>query len=170
MRRPQWPPPGVRVALVALVALVGVALLRATVVVPLRVESASMLPTYGTGDVVITSRVSPALADLDRGDLVVFRSPDDRRRTLKRVVGLPGDVLVIRDSLLYVNGAPVAEPYVDHAMIDGYYSATFRVPAGRVFVLGDNRGNSVDSRDYGAVPAGDLLGRVILKAWPGGGR
>jgi len=154
-------------ALAALVLLVGgVALLRATVAFPARVDSASMMPTYSAGDVVLVSRTPPRLDDLRHGDLVVFVSPQDGDRTLKRVVGLPGDVLVILDSRLHVNNTAVEEPYVDHAMIEGYYSRTFTVPKGSVFVLGDNRGNSVDSRDYGAVSLDTLTGRVLLTVWP----
>lgn len=154
-------------ALVVLVLLVGaVALIRATVVFPVRIDSASMTPTYSPGDVVLVSRTPPSLDDLRHGDLVVFASPQDGRRTLKRVVGLPGDVLVILDSRLHVNEKPVKEPYVDHAMIAGYYSRTFTVPDQSVFVLGDNRGNSVDSRDYGSVALDELVGRVLLRMWP----
>jgi len=152
-----------------MVLLVAVWLVRAVVVVPVRVDSASMEPTLQHGDVVMVSRRPPRVADLARGDLVVFRWHATGPRTLKRVVGLAGDVLVVRDAVLYVNEEPVAEPYVQHALIDGYYSATFTVPEGRVFLLGDNRGNSIDSRDYGPVGASDLLGRVLLRIWPLGG-
>lgn len=152
--------------LVAVAVLAALLLVRTTLVAPVRVASASMLPTYAAGDVVLVSRRPPDLPDLDRGDLVTFRSPADGRSTLKRVVGLPGDRLVILDSRLFVNGRRVAEPQVDHRLIDGYYSRTYTVPTGTVFVLGDNRGNSVDSRDYGAVPADELLGRVLLAVRP----
>jgi signal peptidase I len=152
--------------LVGLALLGAVVLLRATVVAPVRVASASMLPTYAAGDVVLVSHRPPSLSDLDRGDLVTFRSPEDGHDALKRVIGLPGDSLVILDSELHVNGRPLSEPYVDHRLIDGYYSRTYRVPAGTVFVLGDNRGNSVDSRDYGPIPADALLGRAVFRLWP----
>lgn len=164
----RWRRPGRRaVALTVLLAIVGtVALVRATVAFPVRIDSASMAPTYAAGDIVLVSRTAPHLDDLHRGDLVVFANPQDGRRTLKRVVGLPGDVLVILDSRLHVNDEPLDEPYVDHTMIDGYYSRTFTVPVDSAFVLGDNRGNSVDSRDYGSVPLDDLSGRVLLRVWP----
>lgn len=149
-----------------LVLAAGVALLRATVVVPVRIESASMAPTYAAGDVVLVSRAVPSPGDLTFGDLVVFRDPTDGRRALKRVIGLPGEELVILDGLLHVDGEVVIEPWVDPALVDGYYSRTFVVPVDHVFVLGDNRGNSVDSRDYGAVPAEDLLGTVWGRVWP----
>jgi signal peptidase I len=150
-----------------LVLVVGVLLLvRATVATPVRVSSASMEPTLDVGNVVLVSQQAPQLGDLDRGDLVTFTSPEDGRRTVKRVIGLPGDSVVIKDSVLFVNDRAVDEPYVDHALIDAYYSRTYTVPEETVFLLGDNRGNSVDSRDYGAVPVEDLLGRVLVRLWP----
>jgi signal peptidase I len=141
-------------------------LLRTTLVVPLRVSSASMSPAFEAGDVVLVSKSAPDVALLRRGDLVVFRSPEDREPALKRVVGLPGESVVILDSVLHVDGRPVSEPYVDHPMIDGYYSRTYRVPAGMVFVMGDNRGNSIDSRDYGPIGQDELLGAVWFRVWP----
>lgn len=152
--------------LAGLVLLAALVLVRATLAAPVRVASASMLPTYAVGDVVLVSRRPPSLSDINRGDLVTFRSPENGRSALKRVIGLPGDSLVIKDAELYVNGHTVAEPYVDHELIDGYYSRTYRVPAGTVFVLGDNRGNSVDSRDYGPISADALLGRAVFRLWP----
>lgn len=151
----------------ALLVLVGVIwLVRATVVAPVLVDSASMEPTFSHGDVVLVSQRPPEVTDLGRGDLVVFRGPEDGLRTLKRVIGVGGDVLVVLDGVLIVNGEPVSEPYVDHDLVDGYYSRTFTVPTGSVFVLGDNRGNSVDSRDYGPVDGSELLGRVLFRVWP----
>src|SRR5262245_11280047 len=150
------PPRRWLVALFILLMVCAAVVFRATVATPVRISSSSMLPTLAGGDVVLVSKDAPALDDLRRGDLVAFWSPEDGQRTIKRVIGLPGDSLVIRDSRLFVNGRAVAEPYVDHAAIDGYYSRTYDVPAGTVFVLGDNRGNSIDSRDYGPVGADAL--------------
>ncbi len=159
--------PALARGVVLLLVLVGaLGLVRATLVVPVRVDSASMEPTFAPGDVVLVSQRAPAVKDVGHGDLVVFRSPEDGRRTVKRVVGVGGDVLVLLDGVLTVNGAPVSEPYVDPDLVDGYYSATFTVPDGGVFVLGDNRTNSIDSRDYGPIDGSDLLGRVLLRTWP----
>lgn len=121
-----------RTSTLLLVGVVGaVALLRSTVAFPVRVASSSMQPTFSAGDVVLVSRGRPELAGLRRGDVVTFRPPDHGRRALKRVVGLPGDTLVVLDGRLLVDGVAVHEPYVDHALVDGYHSAAFRVPAGR---------------------------------------
>lgn len=155
-----------RTATVVLVVLVlAVALVRVTLVAPVRIASASMSPTLDRGDVVLVSRRRPVLAALHRGDIVVVRVPGRRQHALKRLVGLPGESLVVLDGRLVVDGAVVREPYVDHARVDGYFSATFDVPLEAVFVMGDNRGNSVDSRDYGPVPARDVVGRMLRRLW-----
>ena len=154
------------VALALTVGLVGG--VRAGVAAPVRVTSSSMLPTLAPGDVVLVGEAGLSPGDLVHGDLVTFLSPQDGERGLKRVVGLPGDRVVIKDAVLHVNDRPVAEPYVDHQLIDAYYSRTFTVPPGSFFVLGDHRGNSTDSRDYGPVPDAALQGRVLAVLWPPG--
>jgi signal peptidase I len=158
-----------RALVAAAIAAVGAtALLRAFVLLPVTVESASMTPTLRAGDVVLSTRMAPDADDLERGDLVAFRSPEDGERAVKRVIGLPGEEIVVLDGELHVDGGVVAESYVDPAGVDGYYSRTFVVPDGTVFVMGDNRGNSIDSRDYGAVPGNALEGRVVVRLWPWG--
>ena len=153
------------VLLLAAAVLVATVVVRLTIVGAVRIESSSMSPTLERGDVVLVSKRAPQPDALGRGDLVVFRMPDGHR-AIKRVVALPGDTIVILDGQLHVNDRLVRESYVDHATIDGYYSRTWRVPPGSVFMLGDNRANSIDSRDYGPVAVDDLLGRVIVTLWP----
>ncbi|GAA1479098.1 signal peptidase I [Nocardioides aestuarii] len=149
-------------------ALAAGLVVRAHVVVPLTVGSSSMEPALSSGDTVLVTRWAPDAADLERGDLVVFVDPVERHRTLKRVVGLPGEELVILDGVLHVDGRAVREPWLPDEALDGYFSRTFEIPPGRVFVLGDNRGNSIDSRDYGSIGAVDLTGRVLARVWPPG--
>lgn len=160
-------PRGVVPLLVFVALAVGVAV-RLTWLVPLTVSSASMVPAVGPGDRVLVTRWAPDPADLARGDLVTFVDPAEGELTLKRVVGLPGEQVVVLDGVLHVDGRAVAEPWVRAADVDGYYTRTFRVPAGQVFVMGDNRGNSVDSRDYGAIGPEELRGTVVLRVWPPG--
>ena len=145
-----------------LLVVAAVVLVRTFVVTPVRVSSASMAPTLTEGEVVLVSRWTPDPDRLERGDLVVFDDPRTGHRTIKRVVGLPGEEVVVLDGVLHVDGVPVTEPWVDPPSVEGYYTRAFLVPSAHVFVLGDNRGNSVDSRDYGALGAEDLCGRVLV--------
>ena len=158
--------PWSRAAVAGLVVVGLVLVLRTTVVGPLRVDSASMEPTLRAGDVVLVTRWGPDPEELQRGNLVVFEDPGQQRLALKRVVGLPHESVVVRDGVLFVDDERVREPWVDHALIDGYYSRTYRVPPGSVFVMGDNRGNWVDFRDYGSIGSAELRGTMVMRLWP----
>lgn len=147
----------------ALLAAVGLAvLLRVEVVEPVRVPSGSMAPTVRAGDHVLIEKVSRHLGAPERGELVAFRQPGSGALTLKRVAAVAGDEVGVEDGRLVVNGRPVAESYVDYSRVDGEYFGPVAVPAGNVFVLGDNRGDSVDSRRFGPVPLASLVGTVLL--------
>lgn len=135
--------------------------LRLWVVEPLTVASDSMEPTVGQGSTVLVSRWQPAADSTGTGQLVVFRSPDDGHSVLKRVVAVGGQTVAIRDGVLYVDDVVVREPYVDPRQVDGTFFGSMRVPVGHVFVLGDNRAVSVDSRDFGAVPVDSIIGSVL---------
>lgn len=149
----------VTVALAVAVVLAA-ATVRATLVVPVRVAGDSMEPSVGHGAVVWVWRPHRTPADLDRGDLVVFRDPTGAL-ALKRVVGLPRERVSVLDAVVHVDGRALDEPYADLEGVDGLYTAEVEVPVGHVFLLGDNRGPSVDSLTYGTVPTERLLGRVL---------
>lgn len=146
-----------------LAALAGTAaavlLVRWLVLAPYGVRSDSMRPTVRAGEVVLVDKVTHRVRGLHRGDLIVFRQLDEA--VLKRVVALPGDTVAIRDAVLLLNGRPVREPYVDQRTVDGTYSPRVTVPPGSVFVLGDDRERSIDSRHYGPVRVGQVTGRVL---------
>jgi signal peptidase I len=141
-------------------------LARGVLAEPFRIDSGSMLPTLRAGDRVLVDKRAYRGALPRRGDLVVFHAPRTGDVTLKRAVGLPGDTVAIEDGVLVVNGRRQTEPYADPDAIDSVYFGPERVPAHAVFVLGDNRADSVDSRDYGAVARDDLMGRVRVRLWP----
>lgn len=147
--------------------LLTVLVVRAEVAAPTRVASHSMDPTITQGRVVLIDKVSWRLRGLDRGQFVEFRGFHDQPM-LKRVVGLAGDVVEMRDARLYVNDQRVREPYVDHSRIDGEYFGPVRVPVGQLFVLGDNRGRSIDSRSFGPVDESAVIGTAVLGIWPVG--
>ena len=154
-----------------------------------RVEGSSMVPTLEEGEYVLVNklvylRVDPRdLAALvpfwqadgqeavfpfhspQRGDVVIFRFPRDNSRDfVKRVIGLPGDLVEIRKGQVFLNGQRLDEPYIvrpDHRSYEPY-----RIPPDSYYVLGDNRPASNDSRDWEAVPAGNLVGRAWASFWP----
>ncbi|NUQ31781.1 MAG: signal peptidase I, partial [Dermatophilaceae bacterium] len=133
---------------------------------PMRVASASMSPTYELGDEVLVGKLAQLAGTPQRGDVVVFHEPHTGTLTLNRVAAVGGDELGIEDGLLIVNGEPVNEPYLDLGSVDGAYFGPVHVPAGHVFVLGDARAGSVDSRTFGVVAEDDVVGRVLLRLWP----
>jgi len=155
-----------RLRLWPLVAVAGGWWLRGHVLGSYRVESGSMRATLCPGDEVLVDKlVQPQ--DLHRGELVVVIAPDDGSLVVKRLVGLPGDRVAIRDALLYVDGRRVSEPYVDHSRIDALYYGPKVVPPRQLWVMGDNRAVSIDSRDYNGVPYANLRGRVLFRWWSG---
>ncbi|HET6175146.1 MAG TPA: signal peptidase I [Gaiellales bacterium] len=150
---------------VALLLLAAV-MARAWVAEPFAIPSESMEPTLSPGDHVLVEKLSYRFGSPRRGDLVVFRAPDGGSLAVKRVVGLGGDHVAIEDGLLAVNGHLQREPYVDQSRVDSVYFGPVVVPRGDVFVMGDNRADSHDSRDYGGVPRRSLIGRVLVTLWP----
>ena len=131
---------------------------------PFFIPSESMAPTLNPGDRVLAAKSVYFFAEPARGDLAVF--DDGSGAVIKRVVGLAGDVISVEDGVLVVNGEPRREPYVDYRLADSSFFGPVTVPEGHVFVMGDNRSNSRDSRTLGPVSEGDLIGRAVLRFWP----
>ena len=155
--------PGVLLVLVVVGALLVGLVVRTFVLRPLTVSSTSMEPTLCPGDRVLVDLWRPDIGDLTRGDLVALRPGRSEVPVVKRVVGLPGDQVAIRDALLYVNDQRVDEPYVDHKAIDALFYGPVVVPADSFLVLGDARAVSIDSRVYGPVSADRLMGTVAMQ-------
>lgn len=161
MRRRRRPRLGSTAAVLVFLAVV----LAVLVFEPFTVRSSSMTPTLLTGDQILAERLTPRFGHLERGDLVVFKAPATRALMVKRVVALAGDRVGLADGRLVVNGHRRAEAYVDLASVDSVYFGPEVVPAGSVFVMGDDRADSVDSRDFGPVPLDRVLGRVLWRLW-----
>jgi signal peptidase I len=151
-----------RVALYLLLPVLVLLAVRAFVAEPFRIPSASMSPTLAVGDQVVANKLAYRFGSPRVDDLAVFDGPDGEVLA-KRIVALGGQRVEIRDGVLYVDGKPRREPYVDYDMVDGFYFGPARVPRGAVFVLGDNRGDSKDSRDFGSVPDERLIGRIDVR-------
>jgi signal peptidase I len=156
------------------------------------IPSGSMEPTLVPGDRVLVLKVPYYFGDPDRGDIIVFEDPDpsgvpergivsgffhwmfeglgvqrpDSEDFIKRVIGTPGDTVWAKDGQVYVNGDPIEEPYLTQPTDD--FRKTI-VPEGRLFVMGDNRGNSLDSRfSLGFVPIDKVIGKAEIVIWPPG--
>jgi signal peptidase I len=130
----------------------------------IRVDGESMVPTLASGEYVIVSRLSYRIGAPQRGDIIVFHFPrDPQEEYIKRVIGLSGDEVQVQNGQVYINGSLLDESYI-HIKMD--YSGTWTVPAGQLFVLGDNRNNSSDSHDWGTVPMDYVVGKAILVYWP----
>ena len=128
-----------------------------------RIEQVSMLPNLHEGEYVIVDKISYWLHQPQRGDIIVLKragQPD----LIKRVVGLPGETIEVRDGKVYVNGTPLSEPYT--AQPPAYVMPARQIDADQYFVLGDNRNNSSDSHAWGTVPGADIIGRAMAIYWP----
>jgi signal peptidase I len=128
-----------------------------------RIPSDSMTPTLEPGDHVVLDHRGRAVS---RGDLVVVPDPQDGTLIVKRVVAVGGDMVGISDGVLELDGRAVDEPYADRSRQDGVYYGPYPVPDGQLFLLGDHRVVSVDSRVFGPVPATDVIGTVAQRVWP----
>jgi signal peptidase I len=131
------------------------------------IPSESMTPTLRVGDRVLVNKFIYRFKEPERGDIVVFESVEGGGEDLiKRVVGVPGDEISVRGGRLLVNGEPQRERYVNKKFPDTSSSAPTTVPQDHVFVMGDNRANSRDSRYFGTVPEKKIEGEAFLRFWP----
>jgi len=136
-----------------------------TVVRNFRVVGTSMEPNLHNGQYLIIDKLSYRFGKPQQGDVVVFEPPNRPGEDyVKRVIGLPGDLVEIRPGEVLVNGVPLVEPWVVRP--GSYYMAPVRVGPDEYFVLGDNRNSSSDSHSWGDVPAGNIVGRALVCYWP----
>ena len=143
------------------------------VVEAFRVPTESMLPTLEVQDRFLANKFVYRFTDPERGDIVVFQAVEPNAEgefdiLVKRVAGLPGDTVQVQGGTLFVNGRPQNEPYLNTDVVPDVNSpfGPVKVPEGTFFALGDNRGNSLDSRFYGFVPMENLKGEAFLRFWP----
>jgi signal peptidase I len=130
----------------------------------IRVDGASMEPTLQSGEFVIVNKLAYVIGQPKTGDVIVFHFPrDPEQEYIKRVIGLPGDQVVIKEGRVTVNGQLLEEEYIAASPV---YEATWDVPSDSLFVLGDNRNNSSDSHSWGPVPVEYVVGKAILIYWP----
>jgi signal peptidase I len=129
-----------------------------------RVDGFSMRPTLEDGEFVLVSKLNYQFGSVERGDIIVFYFPmDPEQELIKRVIGLPGDHISVRDGTVLVNGQVLNEPYIAETP---RYSGEWDVPDGQLFVLGDNRNDSSDSHSWGLLPSENVVGKAIVIYWP----
>jgi signal peptidase I len=166
---------GVDWLIIAVCALAAAFLLRAFVIQQFAVQGQSMLGTLHSGDRVIVNKLSYVVHDPRHGDIVVLKdikSALEERDLIKRVIALPGETIEYRDCQLFLNGQQITEPYLDPVLVSadhcGDSQAPTQVEADHVFVMGDNRAGSLDSRTLaiGQIPYSHLIGRAFLVVWP----
>jgi signal peptidase I len=130
----------------------------------IRVDSFSMEPTLYQGYFVIVNKIAYKVGQVERGDIIVFHYPPNPiEQYIKRVIGLPGDQVHIADGKVYINGVQIAEPYLHVSTLRG---GDWIVPENSLFVMGDNRNNSSDSRVWGMVPMANVVGKALMIYWP----
>ncbi|KGP77205.1 signal peptidase I [Desulfosporosinus sp. Tol-M] len=150
--------------IIAAVLLIGI-FLRWVVLQPYLIRQPSMEPGLVSGDRIVVNRLAYRGCAPTRGDVVVFAFPKDLKRTfVKRVIAAEGETVELRDNKVFVNGDVIAEPYVKPGDYPPYGPEV--VPVGKVFVLGDNRRESEDSREWGLLPKNYLLGKAWLLYYP----
>lgn len=139
---------------------------------PHQVKGASMDPTFHDGQYILTDKISYRLHMPQRGDVVVFKAPmNPDFDYIKRIIGLPGDTISIKDGKVIINGQSLNDEYIqtDTILLPGQYireGEQITVGPNEYFVLGDNRSHSADSRQWGMVPQKDIIGRVFFRYWP----
>ncbi|MCM3759427.1 signal peptidase I [Alkalihalobacillus oceani] len=153
------------------VALVLAFLIRQFLFAPVIVDGESMLPTLENSDRLIVNKIGYVFGEPERFDIIVFHAPAGKDY-IKRVIGLPGDRVEYRDDTLYINGEPLEEPYLDELRplyedgLTGDFELDGVVPEDELFVLGDNRWHSRDSRDIGTVHIDEVIGKANVVFWP----
>ncbi|MCL2338324.1 MAG: signal peptidase I [Firmicutes bacterium] len=148
------------------IAFVLVVIIKGFLIEPFYIPSGSMEPTLQINDRIIVSKLSYHLTHPHRGDIIVFKYPEDHRRDfVKRLIAVGGETVELRNSVLLINGQPVAEDYLPQGLKFDNYPPT-KVPYGFYFMLGDNRNNSDDSRYWGMMPQKDIIGKAVFIYWP----
>ncbi|HQB94750.1 MAG TPA: signal peptidase I, partial [Candidatus Omnitrophota bacterium] len=147
---------------------------RTFIIGPFKIPSGSMIPTFIEEDKIFVDKISYRFHEPARGDIIVFKYPLDRKKDfVKRLAGLPGDTVEIRNGVLIINGIPQETPpfgknryYNVEDWEYGKSGHAIKVPEGYYFTLGDNSAHSADSRQWGFVPRKDIIGKAVVIWWP----
>ncbi|OIP83631.1 signal peptidase I [Candidatus Roizmanbacteria bacterium CG2_30_33_16] len=139
---------------------------------PNQVKGASMEPTFLSGEYIFTSKITYKFRPMQKGDVVIFKSPKNPDiEYIKRVMGLPGDKVLVQNSEVYINGQQISENYISAKtnLWEGGFlkeGVTVTIPDGFIFVMGDNRPRSSDSREFGPIDINSIIGQVFYRYFP----
>jgi len=139
---------------------------------PNQVKGASMEPTFQSGEYIFTSKITYKFRPMQKGDVVIFKSPKNPDiEYIKRVMGLPGDKVLVQNSEVYINGQQISENYISAKtnLWEGGFlkeGVTVTIPDGFIFVMGDNRPRSSDSREFGPININSIIGQVFYRYFP----
>lgn len=157
---------------IILVAVIASFLVRMYAVQTFYIPSGSMEPTLHLGDRILVNKLSVRFGTINIGDIIVFKAPPSEHcgdgkfpDLVKRVIGLPGDVVTSKGNTVYVNHKALKEPWTYFHTLNPEITKV-KVPANNYFVMGDNRANSCDSRFWGTVPRGNIIGKAFFRMWP----
>lgn len=131
---------------------------------PAVIPSESMQPALRTGDRVVVDVLGPKLHGVQRGDILAFRSPEGPKVLCKRVIGLPGETIAVRGGHVWIDGRPLQRDFTPEQSLDDF--PPLPIPAGHLFMMGDSRNNSHDSRFFGPVDQELIVGKMRLLFWP----
>lgn len=153
---------------IALAVGVVVAIVNPFIIQAFLIPSGSMIPTLQVGDRIMADKFIYYMREPQRGEVIVFRAPPQadvlQRNFVKRVIGLPGDTVEVKDGKVFVNGKPLEEPYIYEPPL--YQFGPYKVPKNHYFVMGDNRNDSSDSHIWGPLPRNRITGRALFIWWP----
>jgi signal peptidase I len=139
---------------------------------PHKIRGDSMLPNFHEGEFLLTDKLSYRFGTPSRGDVIVFKAPpDDKEEFIKRIIGTPGDRVMVKEGRVWVNGSPLNEPYLDSSVQTlpqnfAQEGVELVVPQNQYFVMGDNRMHSYDSRNLGFIDKSKFIGKAWILYWP----
>jgi signal peptidase I len=152
-----------------IIAVLLALVIRTFVVQAFKIPSGSMLPTLQIGDHILVNKFLYAFRPIQRGDIIVFKFPQDESRDfIKRVIGLPGDTVDVRGTQVFINGRPLSEPYAVYSgspiarSLDRERTGPLVIPPGKLFMMGDNRDHSMDSRVWGLLDESKVKGKAFI--------
>ena len=153
--------------IVIITAVILATLVRVFMFEPFVVPTPSMVPTLKVGDKVIINKMAYKFSSIERGDIVAFRTPLEKRDLVKRAVAVEGDEITLTsEGEVYINGEKITEGYLLAGQSVSYINQTVTVGEDEVFVMGDNRNNSFDSRLFGTISENDIFGEFMIIYWP----